>query len=83
MAYQSMLNNIRKQFSAMNVWNEIGKALPIVVTIKRMVRIVTSTEFVNFLVVDLLATSVIVGCDFCGRHVDAVKPRLVIVQMDD
>lgn len=57
--------------------------MPIVGTIKLMVRIEKITEFVTFLVIDLLATSVILGCGFCDQNVEAIKPRLSVEEMDD
>lgn len=47
-----------------------------------VVQIDTSTQVVMFLVAEKLATPVIVGWDFCDIHVEAIKPRLTIVEID-
>lgn len=38
---------------------------------------------VSFNAVENLATSVILGCDYCDLHVDAIRPRLKIVKIDN
>lgn len=40
-------------------------------------------EIVKILVAEKLATSVILGCDFCYKNVAVIGPRLAIVEMDD
>ena len=78
-----MRKEIRKIKDEPNIRNASGKSVPIVGTIDLMVQIGTSSEYVKFYVAENLATSVILGCDFCDRHVEAIKPRLAIVEMDD
>ena len=40
-------------------------------------------ETISFYVVERLTTQAILGCDFCGKHVEAIKPRQRLVEMDD
>lgn len=78
-----MRNNYIKPDNGPNIRNASGKDVPIVETIDLMVQIVMSTEFVTVLVVDRLAISIILECDFSNRHVEAIKLRLAIFEMDD
>ena len=80
---QSMRKEIRPLKEAPNVRNASGKAVPIAGTIDLVTQIGTTSECVSFLVAEKLATSVILGCDFCDQHIDAIKPRLATVTMDD
>ena len=38
---------------------------------------------VNFVVCERLSVPVILGCDFCDRYVEAIRPRRRLVEMDD
>jgi len=40
-------------------------------------------EVINFKVVERLAVPVILGCDYCDKHVEAIKRRQRIVELDD
>ena len=40
-------------------------------------------EIINFKVVERLAVPVILGCDYCDKHVEAIKPRQRVVERDD
>ena len=40
-------------------------------------------ESISFYSVERLTTQVILGCDFCDKHVEAIKPRQRFVEMDD
>jgi len=40
-------------------------------------------ESVQFNVVPRLAVDVIIGCDFCDKHIEAIRPRKCIVELDD
>lgn len=80
---QDMQQNIRKIDSAPNIHKANGDDVPIVGTIDLMVQIGTITEFVTFLVTKQLETSVILGCDFGHRHVEAIMARLAIFKMDN
>ena len=42
-----------------------------------------SSELVTFYVAERLAADVILGCDFCDRHIEAIRPRKRLVEMDD
>lgn len=53
------------------------------VTIRLTVQIGTSVEHVNFYVVEKLTTSVILLCNIFDLHVEAIRSRGRIVDMDD
>lgn len=40
-------------------------------------------EVMNFKVVKRLAVPVILGCDYYDKHAEAIRPRQVIVELDD
>lgn len=80
---QYIWNNIRKLKDEQKIHNASGKTIPIVGNIYLIVQIGTSTKVVNFLVPEKLATSVILGCYICDRHVETIKARLAIVEIDD
>ena len=40
-------------------------------------------EAISFYVVERLTTQIILGCDFCDKHVEEIKPRQRLVEMDD
>ena len=52
-------------------------------TINLTVELGTRVEVVPFLVVDRLSTQVILGCDFCDKHVESIRPRQRVIVMDD
>ncbi len=47
------------------------------------VQIGTKVSLVAFYVVEKLATSIILGCDFCDKNIDAIRPRKRYVELDD
>jgi hypothetical protein len=47
------------------------------------VRVGTQTTRQQFIVVENLAVSVILGCQFCDTHVEAIRPRKKDVVLDD
>ena len=50
--------------------------------IKRLlVRLKTRAYWVEFIVCDSLAAPVILGCDFCHKHVEAILPRQRLVDV--
>lgn len=57
--------------------------MPIVWTVDLMVQIGTGAEFVTLLVSDQLETCIILRCDFCNRHVEAINPRLSAIEIGD
>ena len=77
-----MRDRIQPLPSEANIRNASGKPVPIMGTIDLQVQIGSTLEKVTFLVADKLAVAVILGCDFCDKHVEAIKPRLKIVEMD-
>lgn len=56
----------------------IGGTITLVVNIGNR----TSTN-VTFNVVERLGTDVILGCDFCDSHVEAIRPRLRVIELTD
>lgn len=78
-----MRRKIKKRKEAQNVRNASRKAAQIVGTNKIVLQIGKSIQIVNSLVVCKLATSVILGYDFCDAHVEAIKPRLTVFETDD
>ena len=40
-------------------------------------------EVVKFNVVERLGTHVILGCDFCDKHIEAICPRKRLIELDD
>ena len=68
--------------SSTNARNANGSSVPIAGTIDLVVQVGESIEHVNFLVAKKLATAVILGCGFCDRHVESIRPRDRTVVMD-
>ena len=50
--------------------------------IRKSVQIGIKTEGFQLLVAEKLATAVILGCDYCDQHVESIKPRRRIIEMD-
>ena len=40
-------------------------------------------ETISFYVVERLKLQIILDCDFCDRHVEAIKPRQRLIEIDD
>ena len=40
-------------------------------------------EVIHFKVVERLAVLVIIGCAYCDKHVEAIKPRQHVVEIED
>ena len=59
-----------------------NQALVIVGRINLTVQLGMKSSIVTFYVVDKLATPIILGCDFCDRHVEAIRPRRRLVELD-
>lgn len=66
-----------------NIGNASRKPVPVCGSINLMVNIRYITEEVGFFVVDNLATAVILGCDYCDKYIEEIRPRLKIVERDD
>ena len=60
-----------------------NRRLNILGTVELNVQIGNRQDKVNFYVVERLATDFILGCDFCDKHVEAIKPRKRLVELDD
>lgn len=65
-----------------NVRSASRKQIPVRCTSNIVDKVETNTETVLFYVLNNLATAVLVGCNFCDREVDVIRPRLKIVRMD-
>ena len=52
-------------------------------TIDLVVELGSRLEVVQFNVVEKLAVDIILGCDFCDKHVEAIRPRRSNVELDD
>ncbi len=52
-------------------------------TIQLLVTIGTRSQLVTFYVADHLAAPVILGCDFCDDHVEAIRPRKRVIELAD
>ena len=52
-----------------------NKRLPILGTISLYVQVGSRKELVKFYVAEGLAVEFILGCDFCDKHVEAIRPR--------
>ena len=48
-----------------------------------MVQLGTRADQVRFYVVERLGASAILGCDFCDKHVDSIRPRQRSIILDD
>ena len=60
-----------------------NRSVRIAGTLDLVVNIGSRLETVRFYVVDKLAVTVILGCDFCDKHVDSIRPRKRTVVLDD
>jgi len=80
-------NRLREEIKPLtdeaNVRNASGKPVHIRGTITLSVNLGCRTDEVTFMVVDNLATAVILGCDYCDKHIEAIRPRRRMVEMDD
>lgn len=52
-------------------------------TINLAVEIGNKAEMVTFNVVERLATNILLSCDYCDRHVEAIKPGQRLVGLED
>lgn len=74
---------IKKLGSTVNIRTVSGRKLAIAGTTRLTVQIDTSVEHVNLYATEKLATSVILGCDFFDRHVEAMLPQRLNIEMED
>jgi len=76
-------NEIKPLTEDIRVKDANNRSLNILGTISLQVQVGSRAEAISFYVVERLATSVILGCNFCDKHVEAIRPRLRLVEMDD
>ena len=74
---------IVKLDAKMRVRDANNRLLPIVGKVALFVRLGSRLERITFYVSDRLAAPVILGCDFCDTHVEAIRPRRRVVELDD
>ncbi len=60
-----------------------NKRLNIEGTVELSVQIGNHREQVTFYVAERLATDFILGCDFCDKHVEAIRPRKKLLELND
>ena len=80
---QHMQKNIEPLQQQVDIRNATGKPVPIAGAIRLSVQIGCKTEEVQFFVAKELATAIVLGCDYCDQHVECIKPRRRIIEMDD
>lgn len=69
--------------SAVKVRDANNRQFSVVGKINLYVQIRTKASLVTFYVVGKLATSIILGCDFCDMHIEVIRPRRRCVELDD
>ena len=69
--------------SEFNVKDANNRRVVITGTINLAVQVGTRQDVVKFNVVERLGTDIILGCDFCDKHVEAIRPRKRLVELDD
>ena len=74
---------IKPLHSAVRIKDANNRALVVAGRINLSCQIGSRKDIVTFYVVDRLATDVILGCDYCDRHIEAIKPRKRLVELDD
>ena len=74
---------IRKDPSATRIVDANKRNVEVEGTLDLSVNIGGRVEVVKFNVVPRLAVDVIIGCDFCDKHVEAIRPRRRLVELDD
>ena len=80
---QHMQKNIEPFQQQVDIRNVTGKPVPISGTIRLSVQIGSKTEKFQFLVAKDLATAIVLGCNYFDQHVECIKPRRRIIEMDD
>ena len=66
-----------------NIGDANNNPLYTIGTLALVVRLGRRIVKVEFIVCERLAAPVILGCDFCDRFVEAIRPRKKLVEMDD
>ena len=70
-----LLKHLRSTDTKVMVRDANNRPLSISGKVNLTVQIGTRASVVSFHVVDNLAAPVIIGCDFCDRHIEAIRPR--------
>ena len=66
-----------------NIGDANNNPLSMIGTLALVVRLGRRIVKVYFIVCERLVAPVILGCDFCGRFVEAIRPRMKLVEMDE
>ena len=66
-----------------NIGDANNKPLSMLGIIDLLVRLGTYLVKVDFIVCDRLAAPVILGCEYCDRFVEAIRPRKKLVELED
>lgn len=59
------------------------RPLPIDGMVKLRVKLGNKMETVKFFVSELLAAAAIIGCYFCDKHIEEIRPQQRTVELDD
>ena len=79
-SYRKHIKPLDDQF---NVKDANNRRVVIAGTINLTVQVGKRREVVKFNVVERLGTDVILGCDYCDKHVESIRPRKRLVELDD
>ncbi len=74
---------IKPLHSAVKIKDANNRRVNLVGRINLVCQIGTRSEIVTFYVAERLATTVILGCDFCDRYIESIRPRRRLIQLDD
>ena len=74
---------IRPLHSTVRIRDANNRSLNIQGTVNLTCTVGGRSEIVTFYVVERLATEVILGCDYCDKHVESIRPRRRLVEMED
>ena len=69
--------------SSVKIKDANNRSINVIGTVNLTCEMGSRREIVTFYVVERLATEAILGCDFCDRHIEAIRPRKRIVELDD
>ena len=79
----SVVAQIQPVGLASNVRDASNRRVNIIGTVNLTCQVGMRTDIVRFNVVEKLGTDVIIGCDYCDKHIEAIRPRKRVVEMDD
>ena len=80
---QHVQDNIEPLQQHVDIKKASGKPVPIAGTIRLSIQFGAKTEEVQLLVAEKLATDIILGYDYCDQHIEGIKPRRRIIEMDN